>query len=280
MEKIVLLFDIDNTLTPPRKPLREPMAKILGCLSVPFHVAAGSHLELLQDQFFDPLYQFGFRKQFDAFISNGGIHYRCDYSNGISMEVVSTFDIREHLGEANYQLLMSVLERTQQMPEFQLPPDLKVMGDTIAYRGSMVNFVPIGRIKGYSQEYQRNRDRFVEFDRAQSYRQRVMEHLKRELSPLIKGKQLTVSLGGQTSFDICIMNKDKASAVWTLLENGAQRVIFFGDALFDGGNDAPIRQIVESWTSSAPCPLETIQVEGWEDTIARLHKLGFVEENR
>jgi hydroxymethylpyrimidine pyrophosphatase-like HAD family hydrolase len=278
MEETVLLFDIDNTLTPPRKPLREPMAKILNCLSVPFHVAAGSHLELLQDQFFDPLYQFGFRKQFDAFLSNGGIHYRCDYSNGVTMEVVSTFDIREYLGEANYRFLMSVLERTQQMPEFRLPPDLKVMGDTVAYRGSMVNFVPIGRIKGYSQEYHHNRDRFIEFDRAEGYRRKVIEHLKRELSPLIEEKQLSISLGGQTSFDICIVNKDKARAVWTLLESGARRVIFFGDALFDGGNDAPIREIVERWASAAPCPLETIQVEGWQDTMTKLRKLGFVAE--
>lgn len=276
--KTALLFDIDNTLTPPRQPLQQSMVEILKRLVVPFHVAAGSHIQLLREQFFEPLYAFGFRSQFDAFISNGGIHYRCDYSKEMSLEIVSAFDIRDHLGEANYDFLMKVLKKAQEMPEFQLPPSFEVMGETITYRGSMINFVPIGRIEGDSPEYRRSRDNFVEFDRATGYRSKMMDHLKRELSLLIDSRQLTISLGGQTSFDINIATKDKANAVWTLLNHGVERIVFLGDALFEGGNDAPIREMAENWSSTTPCPLEAIQVSNWDDTIEKLHALKFLKQ--
>jgi len=48
----VALFDIDNTITPPRQPITKQMVDILDRLSVPFSVAAGSHLSLLEKQFF------------------------------------------------------------------------------------------------------------------------------------------------------------------------------------------------------------------------------------
>lgn len=278
MVNTVLLFDIDNTLTPPRQPLEQSMVAILNGLTVPFHVAAGSHIELLRDQFFEPLYEFGFRKRFDAFISNGGVHYRCDYSKEMSLQIVSAFDIRDHIGEANYESLTKVLEKAREMPEFRLPPSFEVMGETITYRGSMINFVPIGRIEGYSAQYKRSRDNFVEYDHATGYRSKMMDHLRRELSFLIESHQLTISLGGQTSFDINIATKDKGNAVWTLLNHGVEKIVFFGDALFEGGNDAPIREIAENWPSTTPCPLEAIQVSNWDDTIARLHAMKFIAE--
>jgi hypothetical protein len=254
------------------------MVEILKRLVVPFHVAAGSHIELLRDQFFEPLYAFGFRKQFDAFISNGGIHYHCDYSKEMSLDLVSAFDIRDHLGSRNYDLLIEVLEKARQMPEFQLPPSFEVMGETITYRGSMINFVPIGRIEGDSIAYRQSRDNFVDLDRATGYRSKMMAHLRQELSFLIESRQLTISLGGQTSFDLNVATKDKANAVWTLLNHGVERVVFLGDALFEGGNDAPIRELAENWPSTSPCPLEAIQVTNWDDTIEKLHALKFIGE--
>src|SRR6185295_16533676 len=105
----------------------------------------------------------------------------------------------------------------------------------------------------------------------------MMEHLKRELSFLIESHQLTISLGGQTSFDINIATKDKTNAVWALLNNGVERVVFLGDALFEGGNDAPIRELAENWPSTSACPLEAIQVSDWGDTIEKLHALKFID---
>jgi phosphomannomutase len=274
--KTALILDIDNTLTPPRLPLTEPMAHILDQLLVPFHVAAGSHLELLRPQFFEPLYRFGFRKHFDAFISLGGVHYRCDYSTEMGLEVVSSFDIREHLGEEDYGRLVRVLEETLARPEFRLPAPVRVIGETITCRGPMVNFCPAGRARDETPEYRANRDAFVSFDTAEGYRQRVMERLMTELAPLVERRELRIVLGGQTSFDISIEGRDKTYAVRRLLADGFDRLVFMGDALFEGGNDAPIRHFVERWRGEGPCPVEAVQVEDWRDTVRQMLARGFL----
>jgi len=105
-----------------------------------------------------------------------------------------------------------------------------------------------------------------------------MDHLKRELSSLISERHLTISLGGQTSFDIGVAKQDKANAVRTLLRGGVNRLIFIGDALFEGGNDAPIREFAEEWDSAEPCPLETVQVNSWKETIEKFYELGIINE--
>lgn len=272
-----LLFDIDNTLTPPRMPINDVMADVLKRLRAPFHVVGGSHINLLRDQFFEPLYEFGFRGQFEAFLSLGGVHYHCDYSNGLEITTVSAFDMREHLGDEDFDTLTRILTETLRQPQFQLEAPVRVMGETLTYRGSMINFCPIGRDERNSPEYRANRDNFVTFDRERGYREKMTQHLKRELAALIKERELKIALGGQTSFDIGIATRDKAYSVRVLLGEGVERLVFMGDALFEGGNDYPIREFAESWPAGSRCPLEVIQVDGWEDTRRRLAELGFID---
>src|SRR5262249_17938955 len=145
---------------------------VLSGLRVPFHVAAGSDLPLIKDQFLEPLSKFGFRGQFEAFLSNGAIHYRCDYSETMSIQVVSAFNIRAYLGEDDYEFLMSVLRRTLEDPDYQLPPNLKVLGERIVDRGSMINLAPIGRLTQETAESFANRKAFVEFDSTIGYRKK------------------------------------------------------------------------------------------------------------
>ncbi|MFO7557281.1 MAG: hypothetical protein R6X10_00490 [Desulfobacterales bacterium] len=275
--KTAALFDIDSTLTPPRQPITEPMVNILDQLCVPFSVAAGSHLPLLEQQFFVPLFQYGYRGQFDAFLSNGAIQYRCDFSKKRSIEVVKSFNIREYLGEKDYGFLIETLEKTHALPEFKLPPPLEVVGEPIAFRDSMVNFAPIGRVKEEGPEAQQNRKNFVDFDKAGGYRRKVMEHLNTELSSLIENKNLKITLGGQTSFDIGIVGKDKTNAVQTLFDMGFNRVVFFGDALFKGGNDYAIQEFADAWPEDSPKKIEAIQVDSYQETIEKLVEFKFIE---
>lgn len=275
MTKPVLLFDIDNTLTPPRRPLNREMAEVLKNLDYQFHVAAGSHYGILESQFFQPLADFGFKGKFHAFINNGARHCSFDYTDGLEMDVISDFDIRSHLGDDNFMFLLDVLHRAEQSPEFRIEPPLRIVGDTIGLRGSMVNFVPIGRKKGErdDEDYREAREMFVEFDERTGYRLRLLEHLNAELAELMTSRDLTITLGGETSFDLSIRNKDKSNAVWSLLEMGAERIIFLGDALFENGNDATIQRVADTWPADSDCPLETIQVRGWENTMEVLRQL-------
>ncbi|MEW6619437.1 MAG: hypothetical protein AB1422_08910 [bacterium] len=275
--KTVLVFDIDSTLTPPRQPITRSMVKVLGRLRVPFFVAAGSHLSLLQEQFFRPLYALGFRKQFDAFLSNGAMHYQCDYSKEMSIKLVSEFNLRKYLGEANYNYLLKRLTETLEMEKFRLPPSLKIRDGRIVDRVSMINLCPIGRMEQEDTEGKNNRDNFVAFDRANDYRKKVLEHLNQELSSLINEKQLKITFGGQTSFDIGIVGEDKTKPIRTLLKKGFQRVVFMGDALFEGGNDAAINEFIKAWPSESRCPVEAIQISSWRETIDKLHELKFID---
>ena len=191
-EKTILLFDIDSTLTPARQPINKEMTDILSRLNVAFAVVAGSHMELLKEQFFAPLFEHGFRGVFDAFISNGPMLYRCDYREKMSIELVSSFNLRESLGEKDYQEMLNTFKEVLAKKEFQLPPEITVSPEKITDRISMVNFIPMGRLKVEGPEEQENRKRFVEFAEKTGYRAKILtflnERLKRLSDALFPGK--------------------------------------------------------------------------------------------
>lgn len=275
--KTALALDIDSTLTPPRQPITRQMVEALGHLNVPFYVAAGSHFSLLQNQFFQPLYDHGFRKQFDAFVSNGAVHYHCDYSKEMSVELISEFNIRNYLGEGDYSHLLNVLTGTLKVGKFQLPDDLKIVDNRLVDRVSMINLCPIGRMEHEDSDAVHNRENFVKFDQANGYRKKILEHLRQELSSLIQGKNLHLTLGGQTSFDIGITGEDKTKPVRRLLEKGFNKVVFIGDALFEGGNDAAINEFIDAWPSGSECPVEAMQTGSWLETIEIFRQHGFID---
>jgi len=279
--RLAILMDIDGTLTPPRRPIEREMVDALGALRVPFGVAAGSHLAMLRSQFFEPLWELGLRRDFDAYLSNGATRYACRYSQGPAVELVEDFSIREHLGEADYATLMDVLHTVLRAPEFAIPAELRPFpGETtIVDRGSMVNFTPMGRPTGDVGDRARTkREGFAAWDRETGYRARVLAFLGGALERLARDRQLTLLLGGQTSFDLVIEGKDKTNAVRSVLAEGFDRVVFFGDALGGNGNDSVIRLFVEQWRGDGPCPLTAVEVNGWRDTIAQFRRHGWLPD--
>lgn len=269
----VVLADIDGTLTPPRKALPREMAETLNDLIVPFHVAAGSDLPLVEPQFLRPLWKFGFRRDFDAFLSNGAAYYRCLYTQGYVIEKVEELDFRHYLGKTSYGLLLEILGEILQQPEFHLPSPLAVIGERIIDRGSMLNLSPIGRPRGQlAEEAQENRRRFRAYDEETGYRLRMFAVLQQRLASLTREKQLRIMLGGETSFDLVVEGKDKTNAVRKLLQSGVRKVVFVGDALFPGGNDSVIREFIQQWSGEGPCPLEAVPVEGWHHTMQVFHE--------
>jgi phosphomannomutase len=266
-----LVFDIDNTLTPPRDVLRREMADLLGSLPLTFAVAAGSDLGLTREQFFEPLWKHGFRGDFDAFLCNGASHFHCTSRDRLSVQAVREFDFRAHLGHADFQRLMREIEATLAAPEFALPPHLGVDGERVIHRGSMINVAPIGRPAGsLSNTHFTNRAAFVEHDRQTGYRAGMLKHFHAVLGSLLRDKGVVVTLGGETSFDFVVRGYDKSLALRFLLEKGYRNVTFIGDALFSGGNDAAILDFVAGWTGPGPCPVDTVRVNGWTETAALL----------
>jgi hydroxymethylpyrimidine pyrophosphatase-like HAD family hydrolase len=277
----VVMMDVDGTLTPPRMVLHKEMADCLTRLRIPFYVAAGSDINLVGPQFLYPLYNFGFRGTFSAFLSNGATEYTCDYSTTMEITQTFQFDICKHLGDVDLRSLLDLLHCVAALPEFQLPSPLKVIGDQIIMRGSMINFAPIGRPKDHdlTDLERRNRDKFVEYDAETQYRWRILDFLQGELSDLYKRKQVIVMLGGQTSFDVMIEAMDKTYPIRTLLKHGVDHILFIGDALFPGGNDSVVADFVHNWNGPGPCPVEAIEVQEWKDTIVSLSSRGLIKQS-
>jgi phosphomannomutase len=274
-----LVMDIDGTLTPPREQLKKEMADALSKLRVPFFVAAGSDLPLVKDQFFDPLQKFHYRGSIEAFLSNGASHYRCNYSQGYSITVVKEFNIEKHLGVRRYKTFLSVLKDTLNEKRFRLPRSIKVSGKRIIERGPMVNLAPIGRphYANLTNADLKNRKKFVDFDRAHHYRSSIIAHLETELEDIVKEKNLKILYGGQTSFDIIIKGMDKTHPLNILLQRGFKRIIFIGDALFEGGNDSVIMEFIKEWNGPRPCPVVAIKVDDWQNTIYQLNANNWLE---
>jgi phosphomannomutase len=275
---VAAVFDVDNTLTPPRKPLRQDMATALTQLRVPFALAAGSNLDIVIDQFMIPLHGFGYRGSFDAFLCNGASRYRCDCSGELQVRVIDDFAIEDHLGPEAFRTVMDVLERSLGEPDFALPPDLRVIGDRIVNRKSMVNLAPIGRPRGgnLAEDAQKNRDAFVAFDTRTGYRQRYLDYLQSKLRTIAAEKKLVITYGGQTSFDLVIRGRDKTYPIRMLLDAGFSEVLYFGDALFEGGNDAVVLDMINEWTGDRPCPVKAVRVDSCEETLDRLVALGLL----
>lgn len=264
-----LVFDIDNTLTPPREALDREMAERLGALEPRFALAAGSDLGLLMSQFFEPLYAFGYRGEFDAFICNGASRYRCSAGRELRVTPVDEFSLEAHLGAARFATLRALLDGLWSDPRFTLPSSVSVVGPRIIDRRAMLNVAPAGRQSGaLSPEARKSREEFVAFDMATGYRERGLRTLRALLDEHLPGNDLLLTLGGQTSFDLVVRGRDKSFAVRSLLDEGAAHVTYVGDALFPGGNDAAVSDFVAAWPGGA-CPVDVIQVSDHRHT-ARL----------
>ncbi|HXU82911.1 MAG TPA: hypothetical protein VN914_16035 [Polyangia bacterium] len=272
-----LVFDVDNTLTPPRRQIQADLAEAIKSLTAPFALAAGSNLPLVREQFIDPMHQFGFRGTYDAFVCNGATRYRCRYGNELSVDLVREFSLRDHMGADRYQGLVNVLRSTLAQERFRLPPPLKVIGEQIIDRASMLNFAPIGRpgAQAVDEAGFRNREAFVEFDKKTGYRTAMLAHLRQELRSIIEATGLVIVYGGETSFDLVIKGNDKTYPVRKLLEEGHSKVIYFGDALFEGGNDEAVMHLIAGW-KDGPCPVSAIAVKNCGETKTRLQELGFL----
>jgi hydroxymethylpyrimidine pyrophosphatase-like HAD family hydrolase len=194
------------------------------------------------------------------------------------MELVSEFNIKEYLGDCNYRFLMDELKKVLEKDEYKISSPLRIIGEQITDRLSMVNLCPIGRVAEENEDVQLNRKRFVDFDSENGYRLSVTAYLEKVLAQLMSEKNLEIVLGGQTSFDIGIRDQDKSNAIRVLLQEAEyDRIVFIGDALFEGGNDSTIRRFIENWPKEKVCPVEAIQTESWENTIDILQNLNFIK---
>ncbi|GAB4816304.1 hypothetical protein N2152v2_003350 [Parachlorella kessleri] len=201
VKKVLALFDVDGTLTAPRK-------------VISIGTVGGSDLVKQMEQLGSDVLQ-----RFDYVFSENGL---VAYKGGQLLAVQS---ISSHLGEEKLKEFINFT--LKYLADIDIPVK---RGTFIEFRNGMLNVSPVGR--NCSQQ---ERDAYEQLDLQQGIRQKFVAALRERFSDL----DLTFSIGGQISFDVFPRGWDKTYCL-RFVEGDFDEIHFFGDKAFKGGNDYEI----------------------------------------
>jgi len=218
--KILLLFDVDGTLTFPRTIIEPEFEEFLYSKIKPIAtigIVGGSDLEKM----FEQLNGQKILQLFEYIFPENGL---VRIVNGIE---VGKQSIQKHLGEEVLQRFINFVLRY--LSEVELPFK---RGTFIEFRNGMLNICPIGR-----QCTREERNFFADYDNKNKVRDRMIKRLEEEFHDI----DLTYSIGGQISFDVFPRGWDKSySLQFVTKETDFSQIHFFGDKTEPGGNDHEI----------------------------------------
>ena len=214
----VYLFDVDGTLTPPRREVHEGFADTfltwLRKRTKKVYLVTGSDMSKTKEQLFP-----SFIDQCEGIFTCSGNVY---YSKGKKV-YENVLEISPGLLE-NLQLYLDNSEWRQKQ------------GTHIEIRSGMINFSTVGREASHNM-----REAYNKWDRQHREREDIVEYIK-QLHP-----EMEAAIGGSISVDIYPAGSNKGQIVETLQELHGEEVplIFVGDKNFPGGNDWPLAQRLE-----------------------------------
>ena len=225
----LIIFDLDGTLTESKSPMDTEMSMLIGELLKVYKVAviSGGSLSNFESQFLKILrVPKEVLKNLFLFPTCGARFYRYEeswrhvYSHEFSprekKDIFCAFD--EALPAAGYKL-----------------PD-EIFGDILEDRGTQITFSGLGQRAPVELK--------TKWDPDMRKRLKIKSELDRHIP------HFEVRIGGTTSVDVTKKGVDKAYGIKQMelhLKVPKERMIFFGDAIFPGGNDYPVFEIgVES----------------------------------
>lgn len=215
--RTIALFDVDGTLTIPRGKVTPSMMDFLIELSkkVTVGIVGGSDLPKQEEQLGE-----GIVKVFPYNFSQNGL---IAYKNG---ELLESQTIAKYFGEDNIKRIVNWVMKY--LSELDIPVK---RGTFIEFRSGMLNISPIGRNCSRSE-----RNDYETFDLEHGVRKKMVQEMKKEFADL----DLTMSIGGQISFDVFPTGWDKTYCLKFLNAEEFDEIHFFGDKTFEGGNDYEI----------------------------------------
>ena len=230
----IILFDVDGTLTESRKVIKQDIIETLQTLSEKYiiGIVGGSDLKKQKEQLGDTIHIFNY-----LFSENGTVAFK----NGKCFHKKNVIDF---LGEEKYQKLINYC--LKYISDLSLPVK---RGTFIELRNAIVNVSPIGR--NCSQE---ERDDFFKYDQDNHIREIFAKKMNDDLKEL----GLKYSLGGQISIDIFPIGWDKTYCLQHLKKDNFNKIYFFGDRTFLGGNDHEIFISPDTEAYSVDNPSDTI----------------------
>lgn len=222
----VIVFDLDGTLAESKSPLDIEMAELLGKLLSKYKVAIVSGASRIQfDKQFFPNFSCSAEQLHNLYLlpTNGASFYI--YKKGewglVYQLLLSPDEIKQ---------IMSALDSALQEGKYTKPE--KTFGEIIENRGSQITFSGCGMEAPLSVK--------KEWDPDRKKREPIYTILTRLLP------NFSISMSATTSIDITKAGIDKAYGLERLMEHidcPKNRLLYVGDALFPGGNDASVLRL-------------------------------------
>lgn len=215
--KILLLFDVDGTLTRPMQVITADMKTFLMKKVRPLAtlgLVGGSNYEKIHEQMGE-----GFEKDFYyVFCENGLLRY-------VNGQLTGSESMLDRIGEPLSQKFINFC--LKYLSELSLPAK---RGNFVEFRTGMLNISPIGRSCSMAE-----REEFVKYDVQHGIRKKFVEAMK----AAFPDSGLQFSLGGQISVDVFPIGWNKTYCLQHI-ENSFAEIHFFGDKTDAGGNDHEI----------------------------------------
>ena len=246
----IVLFDMDGTLTESSDVIHDQMVSALLDLStvanLEIGIVTGSDFDYVKQQVADLLDKPELQSKLHLLPCNGTKYYRFD-EKAEKYVLISEESMSGYLGSDNLNSVMRLLIERQSRFSYSLED---LTGHFISYRGSMINWCPIGRNASERQRYE-----FITLDTSYepSLRQRELMNLNYRLEQMSMDEKLVVKLGGDTSFDIYPKGWDKTYCLRFFQDYD---VWFVGDRCSENGNDFEIYEAVnensQAYDTSGP----------------------------
>ena len=252
----IFLFDMDGTLTEPRKRMSQRMCnKLRELQNIGYQVGivTGSDLNYIMEQchLINELPGLDY-SMLDLYPCNGTKHYRIGKFGYPDAVYINSF--RKHVGDEEFTTLVYSLASELSLLSLEgYSSKLPLTGNFINYRGSMINFCPIGR-----NADQEERAQWIKLDKEFKIRKTLVDRL----SHIFENKNIVFKLGGDTSVDIFPLGWDKTYVLRNFKKE--EEVWFIGDKCDDLGNDKELYDAIKLRSSGESFktngPIKTIEI--------------------
>ena len=226
----IVLFDMDGTLTEPRGKFNTELLLNLRQLSKHSEIGilTGSDFNYIESQVLKFIKFSEIRFKTHLLPCNGTKHYKPPTLSEDKFILIHENDMREELGKVCFEEVFKIITQFQADVCFQSIP---LTGHFFDYRGSMINWCPIGRNASPEE-----RKEFIKYDKETGFRKRFLSSLRYKFGLRCPDK-IEVKLGGDTSFDIFPIGWDKTYALRHFKDKTCW---FVGDRCQPSGNDYEI----------------------------------------
>ena len=226
------IFDVDGTLTPSRGLINKEFEQFFEnfCLANDVYLVTGSDKPKTVEQVGEKIYNRCKR----VYNCSG-----CDVWEGTTLVRASNWTLPD--------LARTFLISCEYESDFSIRT-----GNHIEERSGMVNFSVVGRNASLYE-----RKQYVAFEEQNGERRKIADAFN------MMFPDLQATVGGETGIDIAPCGSNKSQILKDFKDNDT--IHFYGDAMFDGGNDKPLADALQEHQLGF-----SHQVRDWRDTWEKL----------